>query len=664
MRLPPLFPILSGLVLFSACQPKEKEISAREEREQAVQEVTQALSQQTNELSPNTSAGLQRYADHSFPFQAWHPDLLTKAQEIECPILAIITSGVSPSAHSLLEEIIDDPEIAPKLSEHYLCTLVSAEEHPETALLAFYLSNEIDRPISFPFFAWLTPDGKPIAWLPIAPHKDRKNIKAMIRNSTAMVDDIWNNSREYAKNNSSINNRSRNERLTAFWEKRPEQGPDRLLSFQRAGREFISLYNPIEQNFDGAGGLLPSRYLSFTALIAGHPASSPATRERATKALEDSLHDIIHSPMHDLVNGGYFLLRRGKNWSIPVFVKTLASQSEFALSLYQAAATLNDPELMKQADQLLADIEKQFLGEPRRSIINPGPEADHSGLYLWSIDDLAALLSPDEMTLATELFELRKLGNIRLDSDSSREFFRLNSLPYVDPDTHPLLAEADKKALYKSILSKLRENYESELAQIFHETSIPAADFASLIRLYSSAARMSGRPELRERALELATEFRAQHFSAEGTFFRFQAARGIHARGIDYARTLLAYLDLYRLTLDPQWISRADELARLAIDQLDDGEGRLLELRPEDLVIPAPLSDHHMIFTDSSYALFENAFTQLGALTGDSRYLEKRQEIWAALSRDLLQGIITKTDTLQNTSFGDEPLLFLLNGPD
>ena len=651
------------LIFLNACQTKEKRTNPKEETSFFTDKAIKEEPKLENRMSEAPTDHLKTYADIPIPFQPWSPDLLELSQKTQKPIFAYVSSANSPASRHVADILFKKSSLAEEFSKKFICSVVSIEQAPEMALLAFHLSGEIKQSVNFPMLLWLTHEGNPIAWLPLNSLQEAKRITNITQDSIALVQDIWENSSLYAIKNSRRDNVARTKRLNFFWEQADEKpAMTRQSAFVKYSREYISLYNPLDKNFDSAGALLPSRTVSFVSLIAQHPALSEEVQNDARTALAGLLGILTSSAMHDPVDGGYFTLSRGDDWSLPLFTKDLSSQSEYGIALFQAAEALTMPEAMQNAIELLEAIEKNMLTKPARQVISTKAENKDAGLFIWSLTKLKKVLTPEEYQLARQLFHLKKLGNIKLESDINRSFLRLNSLPFQDAHNAPVLNDPDKMALYQNILAKLRNLRLEKADEFFSETSIPASSLASLVRLYTEAFRVTNDAQYLTKALKYADILLENYLPKNEMPLRFPDS-AVLFRGLDYARCILAFNDLYQLTLDSKWLNTSNRLANEALKNLRLADGRIAEASEESQVMNVSVSDTSMIFTDSSFALLESGLAQLSAITGDKDFQQTRDQIWSVLSRNLNRAYFIKADILQGCAYEDAPIVCVLHGP-
>ncbi|WP_349352690.1 DUF255 domain-containing protein [Flagellimonas sp. MMG031] len=98
-----LFFILIGTVVLS-CKPKTEEVSYKH----------------TNALIHETSPYLLQHAHNPVNWEAWHPDVLKRAQKEDKPLLISIGYAACHWCHVMEEECFEDEAVAKVMNENFI----------------------------------------------------------------------------------------------------------------------------------------------------------------------------------------------------------------------------------------------------------------------------------------------------------------------------------------------------------------------------------------------------------------------------------------------------------------------------------------------------------------------------------------------------------------
>ena len=640
--------------LFTACDGEKKQ--TRKERLEAEEQFFEEtpvsdLSELENEMAEAPTDFLRLLKNDPIPWQAWNPSVLEKAKATQSPILAFIVSSRDGGCRDTAKRIFADPEILTSLRDRNVCTLIDIHANPELGLLSYVLCGEIRQPVGFPMLIWMSHEACPLAWLPIA-DLETKNLKLILSNSTAMVDEIWKESSDYAVRNSRRDIEARQERLDSSL-KREEEETKRLSIFRRQARQVAALYDPISGNIDGAGGLIPSSALEL--LCRGHlsPLLSPGVRQRSKEAIQGIIQAIENGAIHDPLDGLYFYARRSQDWSLPAFSKDLETQAQYATALIHSGQSINDPEITNTGLEIIKRLKTNWL---IHNYTNESSllEKKIPGVFLWDWETLNKTLNPEEIEIAKTAFKLKKAGNIPVISDPIFQFRELNSLSFNPSESTPALEQ---------VIKKLREHREKTGA-IFRETQVTAQARARFCLAQLAAWSATGSSFDLAEAVASGNLIRNKHSTEGKQLSRFPSSFEIKARGGDYARSILAGISLYQATLDPEWLTWSSRLANEALDQLTDNDDDFLiaETAKDDQIVPITLHNSSMVFAESTIGLFDQSVTRLAALTGDERFRKSSTAIAKSLSQRSERLPIIHTDFVVSCALSETPLVAVLSG--
>lgn len=669
--------ILSIFSLSSCSEPEEKSRldKLRDEERFFSNSASVSLKEFKNESANFPTHYLKLFKDDPIAWQAWDQSLEEKAHNCQTPILAFVVSAVNGNCRKSAEFIYQNEEALNLLRDNNLCTLVDIHANPEMGLFSQQLASESGNPISFPALIWLSHEKLPIASFSAGMMNEKQLIGA-IKNSASMVKYIWGNSSDYAVTNSRESNNIRQKNIDARLKfklpKTPEDNDNFTTSlpstrndlYRSATRKVISYYDPISENFDGLGGILPSSTLELSGIASLSHRFTPQIRSTASDAFTKTARNLIFSATNDPLTDDFFQSKRGPNWALPVFSKRLETQAQLASALLRSGhATkhqLSITEGLILADRLIAQIS---TGPPAIEI--PLKDPDLSGHFLWKKDDLSDHLNPEELKIFSKVYAIKKYGNIPATVDPTGKYFRLNSLgqarPWDELASEFNLSEDELKAKLSPLHAKLLAN-RIEDADLFQEPLVSANQISAIVNVMHAAWAISGKQKYLTTALKLGNQLRSEYHAGQSSMTRFPDPTPILARGEDFAGSALAFLDLYQATLDPKWHRAAQDTIEQSLSLLTRGDFPLMECQANDLIIPTYLHNTSMIFGDSSTGRFDQAFTRLLAIQADERFSSRRDWNTEHFQIHLEQNPIIHTDLLRSFALGNSPYLITVSG--
>lgn len=612
-----------------------------------------------NQLAREPSDFLRSRATDPIHWQPWSRELLQNAKSEQKLVFTIVGNGRYPECARLLDALRQKPALIESLHADYICALVDPDVHPEMAIRVAVLSSEIRRRIAFPAMIWASHEGNPVAWLPLSPG-DVDDIDEVFGNSNAMVTRIWRDSSKYVIQNSRRDNDARMER------QRPvlaDAADAEILkdAVDDALRRLSSLHDRGTGVIDGGGGLVPSALWRLAGTAALSPRTNPEVARRLHDMLDGNTDLLLRSAIRDPLDGAFFSARRSSGWDLPVFMKTVDTQSQMAVGLLRASALLDSPAKLEVAREALEFAKQHFGsdGDGLGTYESASAQVTEPLGYLWSHDGLKELLTPEEFAVATAAFHISGMGNIPPESDPKRDFFRKNSLgakASIDEIAATLGKEApDVAALLDAVCRRLlaqREEIQGRGNVPFMETGRVTATNARYANATAQFAALSGDSEWLRRSQALLQYMEAAHRAKDGALLRFPGLgnrRPIPARAEDYAALMEAHLEVYRADLDPAHLAGALDLLRALLANHLSRDGFITEAPKSQLVGEMPTYSDRMIFGESTWGTLYGPLTRLHQLTGDSAIEEVADKILRVnLSR---LGVSSPTNDLLHTDF-------------
>ncbi|MGJ8695023.1 MAG: DUF255 domain-containing protein [Verrucomicrobiaceae bacterium] len=659
-----------ALVFLSSCDRPDRTSRTEErlaEEQFFKEEAVSSLDQLTNQMREAPTAFLRTFKDDPIPWQAWNSSVTEKARACQAPILGVVISSQSETSRTVVESIISDPDLLPLFRDKNVCALIDIHAHPEFALLSYIVSSENRKSVGFPMLIWMSHEAAPLGSVELS-STTSTGLASVINHSSAMVDDIWSKSSDYAVKNSRRDAESRQARIDELIAP-TENAKSRNYLFTRYSREISSYFDPISGNLDGAGGLVPSSSLELLSIASLSPLVREEIQERAKAAITRINETVISGAVHDPLDGGFFHARRSPDWNIPSFSKSAVSQSQIVKALIKSGDATGNQHFTDSGIRLLQSIERNLITPGYSSSSAKETPTGDNGL-LWDWETLNKILTETELAVASQAFDLKESGNIPALADPDGQYFGLNNLPqpHDSASLSRLLNKSapEVKTLLTEAIAKLHK-YRVEQEKIFHETSVSTVDHAQVSLAFIEAWSATNDDQHLQSALVHASTIKNNHRDTEGRLLRFAHPINISARGEDFAAAIGAATRLYQATLDVTWIEWATALFHEAFEGAASIESPLLqEVQPKDNILPLQLYSYSMVFSSSTQGILDENSTRLLALTGDPQFQKTRDEIASRLQRSVERAPIIHTDFLISCALSDEPIIAVIrnkNGP-
>ncbi len=549
-------------------------------------------------------------------WQPWTKASLEMAHNSQRLVLAVIAMPQQPSFIDILQGLSSDAATVELINSTYVPILIDGDAVREIGILSGELCAEIGSGLQLPLMVWMTPEGNPVAWMPL-PSTDRGSASELIAQSHTMVARTWADDPDYIRANSRLDQANRSARMLERL-KDTETSEEPAADAQRALRQLTSLYDPLSRTFDEAGGLFPVGVLDVLSMSSGMKSLPVDLRERSLKVLDSLMDDLLVSPMFDPLDGGVFNSRRGSSWSFPIYHRDCSSQARVIVSLLNAYEATGDKRALDRAIGVLGFVKRNHMTESGLFTFGSTVAGD-VGKWLWLYEDVRDILSPEELPVWMVASGMKEGGNLPSELDPLREYFRGNSIAFAkSPEEAANLLGIDPtraKELLKSAQEKLVEARNGRLKASSPDKEPNAVATFRMISAYATAYRITGEIPYRDLASE--TLMKAKGHFAEGP--RLKAYSGdapdslLAARAFVYGVAMQAALDVEAVTLKGDWLLWAGDLSSTVSEEFST-EAYVKECpRAADLT-GLPISDPAMLFDESTLGLLAMSESRLDAL--------------------------------------------------
>lgn len=554
--------------------------------------------------------------DSGIDWHTWTAESFEKAQRSGRLIFAVVVMPQQPTFIDALADLEKRQDVVSEINENYIPILIDGDAVREMGLLTIHLCSEIRSGLKLPLMIWMSPQGDPVAWMPLVKANDQE-AGELFQQSHIVLHRMWEEENGYILKNSEADQKLRAERLKELFVSENEVGDAARVSMGCL-RQLVSLYDQLSRTLDETGGLFPSSSLSLLAAGVQTEALPERIRLMSKEVLESLIDDLLRSAMFDPLTGGVFESRSGRDWSMPSFAQTCSGQARVAVSLFESYAATGDERALVKALELLEFADKAYLTED--GLFTFGREIQ-TGIenWLWDFSDIRDLLTPEEFSVFRMAFGLKADGNIPAENDPQMNYFRKNTLTNAKNADEVAVAlgvdKAEVEALLESAKVKLLEVRNKRLGVTGLDDYASASATMRMVSAFATAYRITGDNTFRKRAEELLEK--AKEVFADGRRLRLYASDApgslVGGRAFLYALSIQATLDVYAITLDEKWEFWAGNLISTS-SELFVADGFISESYSDIDLSGLPLSNNTMVFEESSVGLFAMAVQRLSLL--------------------------------------------------
>ena len=247
---------------------------------------------------------------HPIRWQHFEPATMKAAAAADRPVLMLLTAPWCQHCRDLLATSFSDPQVVTAVHDGFVPVLVDAERRPDV--------NQRYGTGGWPTIAWLTPEGELLA------HDNFLDTETL-RSRLERVRTAWQKGKQDIQRG-----------LRELW---AHQGERTAQPRGRLRREMVEdITAAIYEKFDhrhggfGDGSKFPHPEAIDFALVQVSKRGDERMREVVTLTLDR----MLESPLHDIVDGGFFRFSHTPDWHTPNYEKLL-DQNALVLRAYLEA---------------------------------------------------------------------------------------------------------------------------------------------------------------------------------------------------------------------------------------------------------------------------------------------------------------------------------------
>ena len=586
----------------------------------------------SNRLAAETSPYLLQHAHNPVDWYPWSSEALETAREHNLPILLSIGYSACHWCHVMAHESFEDPATAEVMNRLFINIKVDREERPDLDKIyqsAHQLLNQ--RGGGWPLTVFLTPtDLTPFFAGTYFPPERRYGMPSFVE----VLQHIAAFYQQHAEEIHAQNRQLRD----ALDSLNPAQSTDLQ---QLTPAPLDEARQQLARNYDatwGGFGQAP-KFPHPTNLerLLRHWATTTLDDRADTQArdmLLNTLHAMASGGIYDQLGGGFCRYSVDDKWMIPHFEKMLYDNGPL-LSLYSQAWQASGHKVFQRITEETAAWVMREMQAPDGgyySTLDADSEGEEGRFYVWTREEVEALLSSDEYAVVARTYGLDGEAN-----------FEGRWHLHVYHDTASVaenlgLTVAQATALLNNARHKLFLRREQRVRPGRDEKVLTAWN-GLMIKGMAAAGRRLGRPDF-IRSAQLAVDFiRTQLFRDGRLLASYKDGRAqLMAYLDDHVFLLDGLLELLQAEWRPQDLQLAMELAELLLTHFEDPQHGGFYFTADDheqlIHRPKPSMDDAMPSGNGVAAL---VLGRLGHLLGEPRYTHAAertlQNTWQMISQ-------------------------------
>lgn len=514
----------------------------------------------TNDLIKETSPYLLQHAHNPVNWKAWNDESLALAEAENKLIIVSIGYSACHWCHVMEKESFENDSVAKLMNSEFVNIKVDREERPDIDQVYMTAVQLMTGSGGWPLNCITLPDGRPVF------------------GGTYFTKDEW---LKVLKELSELY-KTNPEKVIAYAEKLTEGVKNsELISVNREEPNFTSIaldttIKSYKKQLDYKnGGTMGAPKFPMPSSLHFLLRQSIQNKDEDLKSyVNKTLTKLASGGIYDQIGGGFSRYSVDEKWHIPHFEKMLYDNAQL-VSLYSDAYLVSKNETYKTiVEETLKFIERElthtngaFYSSLDADSKNEEDELEEGIFYCWTKNELKTLLNED-FNLFKDYYNINSFGKwennqyVLIKNKSDVEFMALHNL--TEDLLHSKILE------WKNILIEERAKREPPRTDDKTLTSWNAL----MLQAYIDAYRVFGNKNYLEKALKNATFIKQKQLRSDGGLYHnFKNNKStIEGFSEDYAAVIKAYISLYEVTLDENWLANANDLMTYTITHFLDKE--------------------------------------------------------------------------------------------
>lgn len=548
-----LFLILIGTAL--SCKQKNEDVSH----------------EYTNALIHETSPYLLQHAHNPVNWEAWHPDVLEKAQKEDKLLLISIGYAACHWCHVMEKECFEDEEVAKIMNEHFINIKIDREERPDVDQIYMDAIQMISGQGGWPLNIVALPDGRPFWGATYVPKdnwiKSLEQLAELYQKDKARVTQY---ATDLANGLQAIN----------LVENDTESDLYSIEQLEAAVQNWTQYFDTFLGGHKRAPKFMMPNNWDFLLHYAT-ATDNPEIRD----FVDTTLTRMAYGGVYDQVGGGFSRYAVDVKWHVPHFEKMLYDNGQLT-SLYAKAYAVTKNDLYKDVvtetiaflQEELLDKSGGFYSSLDADSLDENGKLEEGAYYVWTEEDLINLLGTDY-----KIFQA---------------YFNVNSYGHWENGNYVLIRDKSDKEIAEAFnisVAELKTQINKNLNTLKDERnkrSRPRLDDKILtswnglmLKGLVDAYRYLGEEDYLDLALKNAAFIEREMIKEDGSLYRNHKAgkSSINAFLDDYATVIDAYFSLYEVTFDEKWLNLSKKLLNYSIEHfLDENSGMFFYTSDED----------------------------------------------------------------------------------
>lgn len=551
-----------------------------------------------NDLINETSPYLLQHAYNPVKWKAWNDEALKLAKKEDKLIAISIGYSACHWCHVMEEESFQNDSIAKIMNDNFVSIKVDREERPDVDQIYINAVELMTGSAGWPLNCIALPDGRPVFGGTYFTKKQWAKI--LVDMSTL-----------YKENP---------EKVIAYAEQLTEGIKEtNLITLNTEEVEFTTDFmtskienwkQDLDYTYGGHKGEPKFPLPSHINVLMRYGFQN--NDKNIQTYITTTLNKMANGGIYDQVGGGFSRYSVDEKWHIPHFEKMLYDNAQL-VSTYANAYLLTKNESYKNTveetlnfvDRELSQKDGAFYSSIDADSKTKDGKLEEGVFYSWTKEELKAILKED-FTLFSKYYNINETGKwennryVLFKTETDQEFAITNAIDLTE-------------------LNNKLTNWKTQLFNERAKRDRPRTDDkvltswnALMLKAYVDAYSVLGKKEYLDRAIKNAVFIKNNQLKENGRLYHNykDGITSIEGFSEDYAQVVSAYLSLYEVTLDKNWLETAKVISDYCITHFLDKQSGMFYFTSdnETSLITRKIETIDNVIPSSNSVLAENLY--------------------------------------------------------
>ncbi|NOT37135.1 MAG: thioredoxin domain-containing protein [Saprospiraceae bacterium] len=570
-----------------------------------------------NHLVNETSPYLLQHAHNPVDWYPWNDETMKIAKEKRK--LMIISIGYSSChwCHVMERESFSDTAVSRFMNQYFTSVKVDREERPDVDqvyMSACQIANQ-NGMCGWPLNVLAMSDGRPF-W--VGTYLSKNDWLKLLNEFIELYNEDPNELEKMANN---IHNN------LAVDYSRFSSGVDTAINMSRYAEPLKKVFASLDLEKGGKKGDIKFPLPSLHRLILENAVNFPSSEAKQNAYLNKTLQAWINSGIHDHLEGGFSRYSTDADWKVPHFEKMLYDNAQL-ISLYSMAyQQYKNEEYKKVVEKTISFVMKYFYNNENYfySSLDAETDGEEGKYYVVSeLDVNAALKNENERTVFVNTYNISSSGNWEKGKNvlhkiiTSDQYSKKFNIPLEE--YNKLLQSASQKVLeYKQLRRK--PSTDDKMLTSWN---------AMMLRALSDAFAATGNSDYKDQAIKTGTFIKSKLIQPDSSIFRTYKSDKASVNGFleDYAFTADAFVRLYEITFDEEYLKVAGNLVNYTIHHFSDKDNTFFYFNSvKDKQLIARSIDFEDQVTPSANSVQADVLYRLGLYYYSQSYIDRSKKM-------------------------------------